>query len=101
MKPTIYIYIYIERERERERETGSYENTNYLREREELRRCTKSHMIRVKKIIYNSRTKLSTKSYMIYVQNHIRFTYKITYDSCYFAHDFKSRPKSHASHFFR
>ena len=32
----IYIYIYREREREREREAGSYENANFLRERDEL-----------------------------------------------------------------
>jgi len=49
---------------------GSYENTNYLREREELRPCTKSHMI--------------------HVQNHIWFTYKITYDSRDFPRDLKS-----------
>ena len=49
----IYIYIYIERE------TGSYENANYLRKYEELRRCIKSHMIHVQ------------KSYIIHVENHI------------------------------
>ena len=51
----IYIYIYIE--------AGSYENTNCLREHEELWRCTKSYMIHTQK----SRT----KSYMIYVEDHI------------------------------
>ena len=50
-------------------EADSYENANYLRERGERLRCTKSHMIHVQ------------KSYIIQVQNHIRFTYRITYDS--------------------
>ena len=63
----LLIYIYIYRERERHREAGSYENANFLRERESFF---------VYKIIYDSHTKIHeqkphTKSHMIHVQNHI------------------------------
>ena len=53
---TDYIYIYIQRERE----AGLYENANFLRERDELFRCTKSYMIHIQKSIYKN-----------HVQNHI------------------------------
>ena len=67
----IHIYIYIYIYREREREAGSYENANNLRKQEKLFRYTKSYMIHKN------------------VQNHIWYTYKITYDS---------RTKSHMIH---
>ena len=71
----IYIYMYIYRGR-------------FIREREELFRCTTSHMIHIKKstykIIYDSRI----KSYMIT-------------DLHDFARDFKSCGKSCMSLFFR
>ena len=47
----LYIYpIYIERERE----AGSYKNANYLRECNELFRCTKSYMIHIQKSIFKN-----------------------------------------------
>ena len=41
-------------------EAGSYENANFLRERDELFRCTKSYMIHIQKSMYKN-----------HVQNHI------------------------------